>query len=67
MGISICCPKMEAVSNTQLWQQQILSYMSRPSVMLTCHADALLLTLAEARGRGCTAGKHATEAQVTAA
>jgi len=57
---------MEASSNTQLWQQHILSSMSRPSVMLTCHADALLLTLAEARGRGCTAAEDATEPHVTA-
>ena len=67
MGIGYHCPKMEAVSDTQLWQQQILSCMSHPSVMLTCHADALLLTLAGARGRGSTARKDATEPHVTAA
>ena len=67
MGISNCCPKVEASSNTQLWQQYILSCMSRPRVMLTCLADASLLTLAGARGRGCTARKDATEAHVTAA
>jgi len=35
MGISNCCPKMEASSNTQLWQQQFLFQHVVPTVMQT--------------------------------